>query len=402
MTEPEDILVSGEFAAFREAYGPAVRPAGTQAVRHTVRRRRQRATVAVAAAVVLAVVVPMTAHAHLNRTDAPLPAQTGEPTPTGAPTPTGTPTPTASPTATPDASSPTLGGPDGRISRAQLLAARVDLPAWPPYVPTGCITDGVRLREKQLESLPELWGELHYGDVDGDGRTDTVALVACRYGEALAKQVLAFSRDGTGQIVTLGRVIGTHEGLDDIKDVALAANGAIRVEVADIQPCCGTPTWWVRQQWRTYAWHDSRFEQTAGPTEFGIDPRLTDLALSAGELVLDPADGDGNRTGSVTVTVTNKGPVDVPQLRFSYFYTIGEPAGRDLSGCRMVSTEGGDACLLDGLRPGAQRSYTFRFLINKDLGEPAPSLLLAHVDDQDRDWKDLKPKDNSVELRTSR
>ncbi len=168
MTEPEEILVSGEFAAFRAAYAPAVRPAGTNAVRLTVRRRRQRAAVATAAAVVLAVVVPMGAHAALNRsrpvagagTDRRTDARRRRPTPTPAP---------ATPTTTPSTASPTSAGPDGRISRAQLLAARVDLPGWPSYTPATCTTDNVRLREPQPDQRPELGGELRYGDVNGDG-----------------------------------------------------------------------------------------------------------------------------------------------------------------------------------------------------------------------------------------
>ncbi|MEV6811113.1 hypothetical protein [Micromonospora sp. NPDC051296] len=401
MTKPEDILVSGEFAAFRATYGPAVRPAGTDAVRLTVRRRRQRATVAVAAAVVLAVVVPLGAHARLGRTDPPpLPAQTGEPTPAETPTPTGTPS-SATPTPTSGASGRTPAGSDGRISRAQLLAARVGLPDWPPYPPTTCTTQDVRLREPQRGQRPELRGELRYGDLDGDGRTDTIALVACRFGETLAKQVVAFSRDDAGRIVTLGQVVGTREGLGDITEVSVASDGTVRVAVADIQPCCDAPKWWPQQQWRTYAWTGTRFDQTAGPAKFGTDPRLTDLTLTTGELVLDPPDTDGGRTASLTVTVTNKGPVDVPRLGFEIL-SVGERAGGDLSRCRMVAISWGEACLLDGLRSGARRSYTFRFLVDPAEADPEPSLLVVHFDGQDRHWQDRKPQDNSVDLRTSR
>ncbi|GGM32284.1 hypothetical protein GCM10011608_16060 [Micromonospora sonchi] len=402
MTEPEEILVSGEFAAFRAAYAPAVRPAGTNAVRLTVRRRRQRAAVATAAAVVLAVVVPMGAHAALNRSDpSPVPGQTAEPTPPATPTPTSAPAPTT-PMTTPSTASPTSAGPDGRISRAQLLAARVDLPVWPSYAPATCTTDNVRLREPQPEQRPELGGELRYGDVNGDGGTDTIALVACRYGEALAKQVVVFSRDDTGRIVTLGRVVGTREGMDDITEVAVASDGQIRVDVADIQPCCDIPDWWPQRQRRTYAWTGDRFKQTGGPTAFGVDPRLTDLTLTASPLVLDPPDGDGKRLASFTVTVTNKGPVDVPRLGFGHYFTLGERAGGDLSRCRIVTMSGTETCLLDGLPSGARRSYTFRFLTDPAEMAPMPSLLVVHFDGRDRHLKDRKPRDNSVDLPGSR
>ena len=185
--------------------------------------------------------------------------------------------------------------------------------------------------------MPTLLGEPRYADLDGDGATETVALVACRQGEASAKQVIAFDRDGAGRVVTMGRVVGTREGMDDVTDFAVQADGEIRVHVADIQPCCSIPEWAPQRQWRTYAWTGERFDQTAGPTKFGVDPRLTDLTLTAGDLIVGAPDAKGKRAATLTVTVVNKGPVDVPLLGFSNFYTVGEPAGGDLARCREVS-----------------------------------------------------------------
>ncbi|MFU8851144.1 hypothetical protein ACNAW0_09205 [Micromonospora sp. SL1-18] len=391
MTEHDETLVSGEFAAFRTAYAPAVYPAGPDTVRRTVRRRRRRAALATAVVVAFAVAIPVAANAILGRTGPPsVPAETADPAPSvTAPSPT--------PSATPSVASPTPGAPDGRISRAQLLAARVDLPSWPSYVPKTCTTDNVRLREPHHDYLPQLQGDLRYGDLDGDGATETVALVACRYGEALAKQVVAFDRDEQERIITMGRVIGTREGMADITDFTVEADGRVRVQVADIQPCCDTPEWWAQKQWRAYTWADTRFVQTAGPTKFA-SLRLTDLTLTAGDLVLGSADASGRRTGSVSVTVVNKGPVDVPRLGFGNLFTIGERSDGDLSQCRMVPESGSDACLLDGLRAGGNRTYTFRFLI--DPGDTGPmSLRVVHFDSQDRYWGDVRPKDNTVDLR---
>ncbi|MEU0152932.1 hypothetical protein [Micromonospora fulviviridis] len=395
MTELDDILVSGEFAAFREAYAPAVHPAGTTAVRETVRRRRRRTAVVAAAAVVLAVAIPVGANAALHRPDPPPgPAQTATPTPSET---------SASPTPpTPSTASPTPAAPDGRITRSQLLAARLDLAAWPEPGPKTCVSDNVRLRsEAESDSVPRLLTDPRYGDLDGDGATETVALVACRYGEASAKQVLAFDRDEAGRIVTMGRVVGTHDGMDDITDFSVQDDGKIRAHVADIQPCCSTPEWSPQRQWRTYAWTGERFTQTAGPTKFGVDPRLTDLTLTAGDLVIGPADTKGNRTATVTVTVVNKGPVDVPLLGFSEFYSIGERAGGDLSRCRTVRSDGPDACVLDGLPAGKRKTYTFTF--RYDPPEPGfqPTLKVIHYDSQERYWNDLSWKNNSVDLHTA-
>ncbi|MEW2326460.1 hypothetical protein AB0880_01445 [Micromonospora chersina] len=398
MTELEDIVVSGEFAAFREAYAPAVHPAGTTAVRETVRRRRRRTAVVTAAAVVLAVAIPVGANAALNRRPDPRPG----PAQTVTPSPSETTTSPTPPPPTPSTANPTPAAPDGRITRSQLLAARLDLAAWPGYAPKTCVSDNVRLRSAaESDSVPRLLADPRYGDLDGDGATETVALVACRYGEASAKQVLAFDRDDAGRIVTMGRVVGTREGMEDITDFSVQDDGRIRAYVADIQPCCSTPEWSPQRQWRTYAWTGERFTQTAGPTKFGVDPRLTDLTLTAGDLVIGPADTKGNRTATVTVTVVNRGPVDVPLLGFSDFYTIGEPAGGDLSRCRTVRSEGSDACLLDGLPAGKRRTYSFVFRYDPPEVDIRPALRVIHHDSQERWWGDLKFKDNRVELRTA-
>ncbi|MGW4152222.1 hypothetical protein ACWEDF_03580 [Micromonospora chersina] len=399
MTELDDILVSGEFAAFREAYAPAVHPAGTTAVRETVRRRRRRTAVVTAAAAVLAVAIPVGANAALNRRPDPRPgpAQTATPSPSET---TASPTP---PPPTPSTASPTAAAPDGRITRSQLLAARIDLPTWPSYVPKTCTTARVRLDPEAgtPDSVPVLLGEPGYGDLDGDGAVETVVLVGCRTGEALVKQVVAFDRNAAGRITTIGRIVGTYDELGDITEFSVRDDGTIRVRVADIQPCCSTPEWSPQRQWRTYAWTGRRFTQTAGPTRFGVDPRLTDLTLTAGDLVVGPADAKGNRTATVTVTVVNKGPVDVPLLGFSDFYTIGEPAGGDLSRCRTVPSDGAEACVLDGLPTGKRKTYTFTFRYEPLEVDVRPALRVIHYDGQKRWWRDLKFKDNQVELHTA-
>ncbi|MFC0031036.1 hypothetical protein ACFFMM_16060 [Micromonospora chaiyaphumensis] len=397
MTELDDILVSGEFAAFRESYASAVHPAGTAAVRETVRRRRRRTAVVTAAAVVLAVAIPVGANAALHRPDPPPgPAQTATPAPSKTST---SPTP---PPPTPSTASATPAAPDGRITRSQLLAARLDLAAWPGYAPKTCVSDNVRLRSgPQSDSVPTLLADPRYGDLDGDGATETVALVACRYGEASAKQVLAFDRDGSGRVVTMGRVVGTHDGMDDITDFSVQDHGKIRAHVADIQPCCGTPQWSPQRQWRTYAWTGERFTQTAGPTRFGVDPRLTDLTLTAGDLVVGPPDTKGDRIATVSITVTNKGPVDVPLLGFTDLYLIGEPVGGDLDPCRQVRSDGPGTCALDGLPAGKRKTFTFTFRYDPPEVDEPPTLRVVHYDRQERWWNDLTWKDNQVELRTT-
>ncbi|MDG4754364.1 hypothetical protein O7630_25825 [Micromonospora sp. WMMD718] len=392
MTEPDDILIGGEFAEFRTAYTPVVHPAGTAAVRRTVRRRRRRTAVVTAAAVVLAVVIPVGANAALDRRPGPppAPAQTVTPTPSESTSP-----PPSTPP--PSTAGSTPAAPDGRITRSQLLAAQLDLVSWPD-APQTCVSDDVRLRSgPQDESVPTLLAGPEYADLDGDGATETVVLVACRYGEASGKQVLAFDRDGDGRIITMGRVVGTREGMDDITEFSVRDGGEVRAHVADIQPCCGTPEWTPQRQWRTYAWNGERFRQVDGPKKFGTDPRLTDLTMTARDVVAGPPDKKGIRKVTVTVTVVNRGPVSVRQLGFTGWYDYTRPNGSALDRCRNVRLDGGIACVLDTLSVGASRTYTFTFDHPATADEP-PTLRAIHIDSQERYWNDLNWKDNEVEL----
>ncbi len=400
MAEHDDPLLQSEFSAYRSSLMTEVHPVGPAAVRATVRRRR-RVTVTAAGALALALVAgPVAGYAALNRDHAAPPAPADSVEPNLPPTPAPSETPATMP-----------APPDGWIERADLLAARVDLPSWPPHIPESCTTDSVRLREPQKEYLPELWGDLRYGDLDGDGATETVALVACRYGEALAKQVVAFDRDKKGRIVTMGRIAGTREEPDDIADLLaditdfmVEADGQVRVQVADLQPCCGTPSYWKRTQWRTYGWDGTRFTQTDGPTKWGPDPRLTDLRVTAGPLTLGPPDGTGWRAGTVKVTVSNRGPTDVARLGLYELNHVGEPDGGDWDRCEPARGRSDwPPCMLPGLAAGKEVSYTFRFRLGPaGLPDEALAVRAVHYSGDLRYWKDLTPGDNFARIRPAR
>ncbi|WP_328652082.1 hypothetical protein OG598_30260 [Micromonospora sp. NBC_00330] len=386
-------------AAYRAETISQIAGPGPDQARRTLRRRRQARAAAVAVTAIVLAVAPIVANAALRDDGSvPTPAQTGEPTtlPPSAPAPTpSTPlTPSTTTTTSPAA-------PDGRISRAQLLAARVDLPAWPSYA-SHCATSDVRLRpsgrDTGVSTLADL--DLGYTDLDGDGATETVALVTCRLGEASAKQLVAFDRDGHGRIVTMARVVGTKEGLDDITDAAVTEDGKVRAQVADLQPCCSMPSYWAQNQWRTYRWDDGRFTQSDGPRSFGTDPRLTDLVLTGGNLVLGPAGADGKRPGTLNLSLTNTGSVDVAHVGFAEIGHIGAMSKADSSIC--VPWRGGDdsgvTCRAAGLRAGERRAYTFHLLVDPTALRQ-PSVRVVHFDDQDRRWQDLTFKNNFVEVR---
>ncbi|MEU7651112.1 hypothetical protein [Micromonospora taraxaci] len=393
-----DPLLRERLIAYRNDVVTQVAGPGPDHARHLLRRRRRMTAVAVAAVAVVLVVAPVVANAALrDDRNPPVPAESVEPTPppTSAPP---TPTPTGSPSTTTSPPS----APDGRISRAQLLATRVDLPSWPSNLAEqGCTTSNVRLKTNATDLfVSELANDaFRYGDVDDDGAVETLAVVSCRYAEASAKQVVAFDRNPDGRIVTLGRVVRTGDGFDDVLAVEINRNGSVEVRVADIVPCCGIPTYLVREQVRTYRWDGERFGQTDGPTAFGKDPRLTDLRLSMSHELVDVPGADTRRKLTTVFTVTNAGPLDAPQMAFQSI-DVGERAGGDWSKCdpNPAPQQYVPSCLLPGVPAGESRRYTFVQLVPAKPGADAHirTFEVELYDAQDRPWPDLKPADNRV------
>jgi hypothetical protein len=389
-------LLRDRFAAYRADLGPLIEAAGPDVARRTVQRRRRIAAAAAAALAVALIAAPIAAIAAYDRDAAPVvPAETGKPTPTPAPTTTTTPTATATASASSPPSSPPAA-PDGRITRAQLLAARVDLPPWPSLVPPSCAVNDVRLRAAPTpDSVPVLL-DLAYGDVDDDGADETLARVECRIGEATAKQAVVFDRTRAGRITTLGQVTRTHEGFDDITGMVVDDEGDVRLQVADIQPCCGTPRYWAQKQWRTYRWGGERFRQIAGPTGFGPHPRATDLRIPSAKFTLGAPDASGRRHGDLTVTISNEGPKDVAFLGVG-FGDLGYPKDVGAGSTCTASTFDG-YCLVPGLSAGDRRTITFGFSLPQS-GLPASGTV--QVDHYDADhllWPDLAGEDNHVEF----
>ena len=395
MADHDDSLLRDLFSTYRSNLMEEVQPVGPTAVHATVRRRRRVAATATGVLALALVAGPVVGYAALDRDHAAPPA----PADSGAPSlPTPTPTPSASASASP-------APPDGRISKVELLKASLTLPPWQPEAPNSCGTKGVRLIDGtgRRVSPPALMALL-YADADGDGAQETVTILGCRWGEAALQQVVVFDRDAGGQIVVLGQVIRTGSGFDWITDLRVGAPGTVRIQVGDIQPCCSTPAYWARKQWRTYSWNGSRFTQTDGPTAWGPDTRLTDLSLIAGDLVLGPADASGKRRGSVTFTVANTGPIDAPQLGFRNLESVGTPDGGDWALCRRTSSAlpHRPSCMVAGLRVGESRTYTFRFVVT-DPGAagrtPGMVVTVSHYDAQNRIWPDLTYRNNDVTLR---
>ncbi|MFG1677236.1 hypothetical protein [Micromonospora sp. NPDC049282] len=368
MSEPRDARLSGEFEAYRALTLDAVVPAGPDAVRRTVRLRRRRRVATVAVVVAVAVAAPVAAWAALGRQPAPAPATSPEPT--TSPAPTGLPSTGAS--ASPSA-------PAGRIERAELLAATVDLPAWPAGA--DCRTRGVRLVERAGAGGDVVLSNAAYayGDVDGDGVPEPVAVLRCLRGPGpYPEQVVAFDRDPAGTPVALGRVFRSDPRRPEWL-VAFDArpDGAVRVEVSDRAGTDDTEPDASHRQTRVYRWTDGRFAQTGGPTAFPVEPSplastspsgptpVSPLfAVTTTPVVYGPPDADGWRRGTTTVTFTNLGPTRLTDVRLTLPDSAEDTHEHTLlEGCPTATHRGSFFyCYPDPLDPGERAVVGLHFM----------------------------------------
>lgn len=363
----DDSALDAEFDAFRTGLLDQVVPPGPDAVRSTVRHRRRVATTSAVALALVFVVGPVTAVAALNRTPAPPspPITTVSPT---TPSPSTTPSPTAAPTPT---APPSSNAPNGPITRSELLGARLDLPAWRPG--PGCPAEGARLTEKTSRNGDNVLATVAYGDIDDDGATETVALIRCTVNQGGPAQVVAFDRDDSGKIVTVGQVVRSAlEKPQWLLDVQVRDNGVVRVQVADIAPGGGWDLAWSQKQWRGYTLErgktldDVKFVQTEGERSFPDNPYQMNLQVTATDLVYEPADEAGARTGTVTVTMKNVGPLTAARPRLDFTLRpggVGTAASPGWYACQDVRTEGEQTfCTLPALAAGAERELTFHLV----------------------------------------
>ncbi|MFI7487134.1 hypothetical protein ACIBXA_01975 [Micromonospora echinaurantiaca] len=358
MSEHDAVALAERFARYRTEVLAEVEPPGPAAVRRTVRQRRRRTLGAAVAGILALGTGPIFGYAALTD-PAPRP---GPVDPTGTPSASPSVSGSVSPSAAPTSASPAAAVPDGRISRAQLLATPVSLPAWRPG-PSCPVTD-TRLVGTATRDETNVLQRLAYGDVDGDGATETVALVHCLLGTGGPEQVVVFDRDAAGKVVTLGRVVATALEMPQwLTDVTVRSDGVVRVQVADIAPGGGWPGEWSQRQWRGYRWADGRFTQVEGPTSFGPNPHAMNLVVTATDLVLDTLP-DGAQVGTVTVRIRNAGtgPATYVALRLGLPAAL-RPDGDGWAACRNKpeTTREPVTCDLNRLDAGAEVRLTLGF-----------------------------------------
>jgi hypothetical protein len=384
------------FAGFRVETTMQIAAPGPAHVRTVVRRRRRTAVILAGVAALALVAVPAAVFAAMNR-DTPPPPGTRVTTPAAPPPTTAPPSPTAS--RTPPA-------PDGRIGRAELLAARLDLPRW--QAGAGCARNDVRLVEAPARKGTVWLSTLAYGDVDRDGAEETLIVVRCM-GNSVGfgvEQAVAVDRDPDGRIVAIGRVTATDTDVRWLRELDARPDGSVRIRVADVLPFDDQPESLAQYQWRTYAMVDGGFRQTGGPTSFGANPRVVDLSITASDLRFSADAGD--RRGTVTVTVRNAGPRDARGVNVTLEYgdVNLRTTGAGWNRCAEVHTGSGavsvpaswHSCLLAVVPAGATRTLVLDLSAEAGLsigsgGSPAEARV-HHEADSSLPLPDLNPADN--------
>ena len=386
----EDTFLDTQFAAYRNELLPDVTPVGPDAVRTTVRRRR-RVTVTVGAAIALALIAgPAVGYSALNRAPAP-------PEPGTSPEPTQDSPPSSSPSAAPPGSA-TATTPNGRISRTDLLAARLPMPPWSGDAP--CYDEW--FADTKPAQVGNWLESVDYADVDRDGTEEAVAMIGCKYNTVIQTQVAVFKRNQSGNIVLLGQVL-TSRPLGWIFQIDAQPDGSIRIEVGDREPTDEQVASVVVRQWRTYGWTGTTFQQTAGPTSFPPNPTLADLRVTATDIIYAAPADDGSRHGTTTVTIRNAGPAAAQYVWLSLELGANvRHEGAGWSGCVEASSNPGSSppnlgCLLGPMRAGETKTLV--------LGVASPGAVLTQFSaraavmclDKQRDpVPDAKPSDNEA------
>jgi hypothetical protein len=334
-------------------------------------RRRRVALIAGAAALVLA--VPPTLYYSLHN-DSARPAVA---TPSAGPLPA-TSAPSTSPSVTPGTTTapatPAAPAPDGRISAAVLNNATLNIPPWPTDTglngkpglsgPVKFTNGGVDIPgdSTHLSVLHMNIDHIAYGDVDRDGAQETVANIFAGI-QGGSQQLVAFDRDRSGRIITLGSVLATTGPIRQIaRDTfQVQPNGVINARVGDYAGCCGdqTPVQW---QWRSYAWNGQSFHQVGGPTAFPVNPNTTETSLTTGDLISGPAI-DGVRHGTLSVTVSYLSGTVPDHLSVVFYFSMPGDIQPDGSAWPPTHPVSGSVTAVDlpTPAPGVTKTYTLAF-----------------------------------------
>lgn len=368
-----ECLLRDAVQEFRDEALPYVHPTGTDAAWSTVRRRRRVRTAALVAAVVVLVLAPVAAFAGIG-------GRGHQPPPGG---PAATP---SSPVSTAPSSVPSSASAGGAPSSApptvntptNLANATIGVGRWDPDAPPDCPSGRLKFHNGvhgDTASTPVRITQTVAVDVDRDGGTETAALLHCEFGEVGAYQVIVVKAGTDGPLTTLGQVTRSDANAADIAGMRAGTNGQLRLTVGDIKPCCDTPKSLELQQVRTFAWNGSTFIQVAGRKTFIADTSVADLAVSAPTLHFGPK-VNGVRTGTLTLSVHNKGPRAATQVSLllelpSWSFKNG--VGGDWAKCQQPPGGFTRLCTLDTIAAGATVTLNLPFTTVADADNMQPA-----------------------------
>jgi hypothetical protein len=195
-------------------------------------------------------------------------------------------------------------------------------------------------------------GQEWVGDVNQDGQADTLALVTCEQSGLTNWQVIAVSNThpsgSTATVNVIGQVLAMapRPAPEAFFDLHVAANGDIVAEVGDYvtkldptNPASRAASAALStHQERTYRWNGQAFTQVAGPTAFPANPNFNRIRLVKAELSYGPV-RDGQRTGTLTLSVRNDGPAGAQDVTAYGAYNLFN---------RLPDLPGPSVCLEDG------------------------------------------------------
>ncbi|GAA0914919.1 hypothetical protein GCM10009557_88060 [Virgisporangium ochraceum] len=319
MADPEDVEVREAFARFRveslvDSPGPDLARVRGIARRRQVTRRTMLSVVALAVLAVPAVGYRFVGHQAETPVDPGPPQQVS-----GLPSER----PSEEPSTAVSTSSATVQKP---ITRADILAATLAVPAWPAkraFCSSGEVDldkIGPVTTEQQLSV-----GKVISVDVDRDGDTEAVAVFSCGYEDSV-DQVLAIGRDEQGGLRTMARVVasGDSDPFTDVVDLRPGVDAAVDVYIYEGINLAGPE--YVEKQWRSYGWNGRQFTQVGGPRQWTPKAPPTDLGVAVTTAPFGAA-SNGVWTGGITVTVTNAGPNRAPGVYLELYVTTADSSG---------------------------------------------------------------------------
>ncbi len=232
------------------------------------------------------------------------------------------------------------------------------LPAWGPACPSGPIHLGqvgqyVPAPPKKAITVMTVVPV----DFDGDGTDEYAVYLLCGEGpEAGGRMIAGYRRAGRG-FALIGRITGTPDGIQLMDLMRRKGNG---IEILVSAEYTDSGQRYVPSQWRTYGLRNGRIRQISGPTSFPADPPFVDPTVDVPQVVLRTR--GSARTGSLTVTVHNKGTLAAALVAlYLRLPPTFQPTGSHWSGCTS-SEPGAYRCTLTKLAPGSSTDVTLDLL----------------------------------------